>query len=351
MVFDLTSYRNSLTKARIYRTAILSAMALGLALIWWIGGSSPLTSERERLWLKVREAQSQILQWRRSMGSSFSPSDDPWGYGLIGLEWSPLSTTLGSLPSKRTACDPRWALAALGWFDRLGLKPGDPVVIFSSSSFPGMMLNVLMAAEERGLETSLIVSLGSSTWGANDPLTPWPAIAQYLRSRGFLHTKAMAYTKGGGGEVGGGLSPEGLAIMESSALAVQVPILDLDSLEEVVRWKMDLISRINPKTVISIGGSSSSMGDDPVALSLPPGPLSPGGVDGGDGVIGLALREGYPVIHLLNLKELALQEGIPFDSPPVMAGHRPLYSALGLCFFSSLLLLFKRFEHQGRGFL
>lgn len=348
MSFDLQGYRSSLRKARIYRNRILSAMAIGLAFLWWIGGSSPLPPERERLWVKVREAQSQILSWRRSIGSSFSPSDDPWGYGLIGLEWSPLSTTLGSLPSKRTACDPAWALAALDWFDRLELEPGDPVAIFSSSSFPGMMLNVLMAAEDLGLDISLVVSLGSSTWGANDPLSPWPAMAGYLRSKGFLHTKAMVYTKGGGGEVGGGLSPEGTAVMESSALAAKVPLLDLDSLEEVVRWKMDLIGRIKPKAVISIGGSSSSMGDDPVALSLPPGPLYPGSFDGGDGVIGLALREGYPVVHLLNLKDLALKEGIPFDSPPVM-GHKksPLFSVIGLCFFSLMLFLVRRFDHMG----
>lgn len=347
MSFDLRGYRKSLRRASLWRTGLSLVMVLGLALIWWIGGSAPLTGEKERLWLKVREAQSHVLDWRRSIGSSYSPSDDPWGYGLIGLEWSPLSTTLGSLPSKRTACDPAWSLAALDWFDDLSLEPGDPVVIFSSSSFPGMILNVLIAAEQRELDLSLVVSLGSSTWGCNDPLSPWPILAGELRSKGFLHTKAMAYTKGGGEEIGGGISPEGLEIMESAAALFQVPVLDLSSKEEVVRWKMDLLDRLKPKIVISIGGSSANMGDDPVALSLPPGPLLPGRTDGGDGVIGLALREGYPVIHILNLKALALQEGINFDSPPIMGGGKrgTVYSLLGLIFFGTVLFFFRRFEH------
>lgn len=348
MTFDLKGYRRALKRARLYRTGLSLALAMGLALIWWIGGAAPLSKEQGRLWLSVREAQNHAMEWRKARGSSLSSVDDPWGYGLIGLEWSPLSTTLGSLPSKRTACDPSWALASLRWFGELGLEPGDPVLVLSSSSFPGMMLNVLMAAESMGLNVSLMVSLGSSTWGCNDPLSPWPALSEELRSAGFLRTKAIAYTKGGGGETGGGIPPEGLAIMEAAALSEGVALLDLRSQNDVIRWKMDLIERLRPKAVVSIGGSSANMGDDPVALSLPPGPLRPGRTDGGDGVIGLALRAGYPVIHLLNLKDLSLQEGIPFDSPPSMGGRgrNVIYSLLGLAFCWVILSFFRRFDHM-----
>lgn len=348
MSFDLKGYRKALGRARLIRMGLSLGMALGLVAIWWIGGIAPLSPEQSRLWLRVREAQVHVMEWRKSRGSIISSDDDPWGCGLIGLEWSPLSTTLGSLPSKRTACDPAWSLAALRWFADLGLGRGDPVVVFSSSSFPGMMLNVLMAAEAMGLDLSLVVSLGSSTWGCNDPLSPWPTLAGELRAAGFLHTRAMAYTRGGGEEIGGGVPPEGLAIMETAALSDGVPLSNFNSLKEVIEWKMGLIDRLRPKVVVSIGGSSANMGDDPLALSLPPGPLSPGRADGGDGVIGLALRAGYPVIHILNLRDLALQEGIPFDAPPsTMGANRSVvYSLIGVVFGGVMLSLFKRFDGE-----
>ncbi len=288
-----------------------------------------------------------MREWRISRGSQASQEADPWGLGLVGLEWSPLSTTLGSLPSKRTACNPAWALAALRWFDRLGLAPGDPVAVLSSASFPGMLLNVLAAAEHRGLDVYLLVSLGSSTWGCNDPRAPWPLMAQTLRREGFLHVRAQAYTPGGGGEIGGGLSPEALAVMARSSAAVGVPFQRCGSKSEVIRWKMDWIRSLDPKVVISIGGSSANMGDDPKILKLAPGIHSPEDDGAGDGVIGQALEAGYSVIHLLNVRELADQEGIPFDREPMMngAGRRSLGGAVfGLLLYAVALWGLGRFR-------
>ncbi len=348
MSFDLDGYRKALKKARMRGTGLILLLALGLGLIWHLTGYSPLSRDEERLWLRVREAQRHVLAWRMERGSALSPVDDPWESGLVGLEWSPLSTTLGSLPAKRTACDPAWSLAALRWFDILGLDPGDPVAIVSSSSFPGMMLNVLAAAEHRGMDVHLVVSLGSSTWGCNDPVSPWPLMAQELRRAGFLRTRARFYTLGGEGETGGGISPEGVGIMSDAAAAEEVQLIDLSSQSAMTEWKMGWIRKVDPKVVISIGGSSANMGGDPVALSLPPGLLSPGREDGGDGVIGLSLRAGYPVIHLLNVKELAIREGIAFDSPPKLGrgGRFSIGGALsGMVFFAVVMSCYRRFSH------
>lgn len=120
----------------------------------------------------------------------------------------PITTTLGALEAKRTAADPRWSIIVWRWLERLDIKRGDKVVVLSSSSFPGMMLNVLAALEERGADVTLFVSLGSSTFGANDPrANMWSDLAAALRREGLLHTRAAFYTYGGGGDVGGTLSP------------------------------------------------------------------------------------------------------------------------------------------------
>lgn len=347
MNFDLKACRRAQNKARIKGIALIWLLTLGLGLIWHITGRAPLSQDERRLWNKVRNAEKHVLEWRLKSGSALSDSDDPWRTGLVGLEWSPLSTTVGSLPAKRTACDPAWSLAALRWFDALGLTQGDPVAVASSSSFPGMMLNVLAAAEERGLDVHLAVSLGSSTWGCNDPVSPWPVMARELRKAGFLRTRAEFYTLGGEDETGGGISPEGIEIMTAAAKEAGVPVVCPESLKAVTEFKTDWIKSVAPKAVISIGGSEANMGKDPAVLSLPPGILRPRR-DGGDGLIGLSLKAGYPVIHLLNIRELSVREGIGFDSLPGAGrgGRASLAGSLaGLGLFALAMAGYRRFSH------
>lgn len=117
------------------------------------------------------------------------------------------------------------------------------------------------------------------------------------------------------------------------------------SLEEVIDWKMDIVHAVKPKVVISIGGSESNMGGDEAILNLSPGLHTKAGDNGGNGVIGLALAEGIPVIHLLNIKKLAAEEGIPFDARRGyrnLRGKRGLVcAAASLCLFAAFLFVFK----------
>ncbi len=313
---ELEEYQRRQRQLRWRNLGLLSGLALVLVGLWFWAGSG-LSPAQARLWRSVREAQNLLWQWRQTLVSpDYDPSADRWQTGLIGLEWSPWSTTLGQLEAKRTACDPRWALVVDRWMDQLGLGPGDTVAVLSSSSFPGLILNTLMALEARRIQPLLVVSLGASTWGANDPAAPWFAMAEQLHRGGLLRTRARACTIGGGGETGGGLSPQVRQAMKDLAEGAGVPLVELDSLEAMIAWKMELIDSAGAKAVISIGGSHGNMGDGPEVLALPPGLLEPGRTDGGDGVIGRALRAGYPVIHLLNLRGLAAAEGVPFDGPP-----------------------------------
>ena len=176
-----------------------AALALFLLAAWWVPVHLGADSGEQKLQGLVRLAQKDMAAWRAGQGCAADPDADPWQLGLIGVEMSPVTTTLGSLRAKRTACNPAWSVVALRLFKSLGLKKGDSVAVLSSSSFPGMILNVLAAAENMGLKVFMVVSLGSSTWGANHPACPWPVLAGRLRSRGHLRTVADFYTLGGGG--------------------------------------------------------------------------------------------------------------------------------------------------------
>lgn len=326
----------------------LGLLALVLAALWILSADSVMSPREELVWDKVRAAQQHLWQWRTAQGSAAVAADDPWQSGLIGLEWSGLTTTLGDLEAKRTAADPAWAVQYLRWFEQLGLQPGDPVSIYSSGSFPGLLLSALVAAESMELDIDLIVSLGSSTWGANHPDSPWPLMARELRRAGFVKKRADFYTLGGGGEMGRSLSPEGREILLNAAETVGVALLEADELTEMTANKLGRIRSHKSKLMISIGGSHANLGDDEAVLTLPPGLLMPSAVlSGGDGVIGRALEEDLPVLHMLNLKRLSTQVGIAFDSEPTkLAPTRGslLWSFVGVLIFLVVLWRYRRWQ-------
>ena len=121
----------------------LLLLAFGLTGLWYLAAPAVLSSEERLLWEKVRSAQLHLSQWRQQNDTAASTQSDPWDCGLIGLEWSGITTTLGDLGSKRTACNPAWAVQFGRWFREQGLKPGDHIAIYSSASFPGLLLNAI----------------------------------------------------------------------------------------------------------------------------------------------------------------------------------------------------------------
>ena len=328
------------------RNVALLLLGAALAALLCLAPSDSLSGEEARVWDRVRAAQDHLASYRASRGMASSSVEDPFSTGLIGVEWSPLTTTLGSLPSKQASTNPVWAVLFLRWFDRLGLKEGDRVAFLSSASFPGLLLSGLAAAEERGLDVLLIASLGASTWGANEASFPLPAILTELRLGGYLSTKAAFYSLGGDDERGGGFPDEGATILKESAGGEGVPLVF--GLTSVVEARKEALRAFSPRLVVQIGGGRANLGDDPAVLSLPPGLLDASFADrGGDGLIASALKEGWPVLHLLNLAEVARREGIPFDGDPVRRGPAPfrrLRALAGGVVFSLFLALYRRWE-------
>ncbi len=339
------SSENRFLRFNKMRLLLLALVLLGL---WYLAAPAVLSEQEDLMWERVRSAQLHISQWRQSNGTGSMVEDDPWNCGLIGPEWSGITTTLGELSSKRTACNPAWAVQFSRWFRELGLKPNDHIALYSSGSFPGMMLNAIVAAEAMQLEPLLLVSLGSSTWGANHPESPWPVLAAELRRNGFIHKRADYYTLGAGGELGHGLSPEGEALLREAADKAGVELLTASNLQEMIARKTQLLEAFQPKLFISIGGSQANLGDSDEVLRLPPG-LIPGsqGDLAGNGVIGAAVRAGTPVIHMLNIKSISNRVGIPYGSYPRKTG--PVrsnigWSCLGLLLFFTILFTHRRWR-------
>ncbi|MDR2527985.1 MAG: poly-gamma-glutamate system protein [Synergistaceae bacterium] len=315
-----------------------------LLVLFRVRASSPLNAEESRLYARVRAAQDALWAEMEERGEADAQSD-PDKTGFIGVEWSVTTTTLGSPESKRNACDPLWAAQCLRWFEELGLKTGDRIVVLSSGSFPGMLYSVLAAAESRGLQIDLVVSLGSSTWGANRPAAPWPVMEGILRRFLFLSTRPVFYTLGGGGENGGGMPEEGVAALVRAARASGVKLFRSSSLWDIVQRKIELIT-VEVRLVVNIGGALSNLGRDESVISLRNGLLFPKDAVG-DGIIALALKRGVPVLHLLNLRSLAERLGIDFETRRPFFKKRPIaFPLTGVLLFVLVLATHQRWTWE-----
>jgi len=293
--------------------SLLVAWAFFVSLLVWFPGGS-LSPVETRLVHTVVSAQGSIRQTRESLGTLAPSEIDPSGSGLIGVEWSPITTTMGSLESKQLSVDPAWAPAFRRWYLDAGLSSGEKVTILSSGSFPGLALSAIAAAESLDLDITLIASLGSSTWGANTISMPLSAILRIIRENGFVRTTPSAYTLGGGGESGGGMAPEGITALLQSASRDNIQILVADSIEEMILKKGEIAFVPGTKLVVQIGGSQADIGTNPAVLDLPPGLLFPyTEKNPGNGLIASALRLGIPVLHIIDIPQLAKEVGIPGD--------------------------------------
>ena len=310
---------NTYPRGRLYFLAL--AMAVFFALSQMGSPWAPLTQEESRALSRVRAMHASLWEWlnsrevreraerlnKQSALEAFSPLPvhvDPLRSGLIGVEWSDITTTLGPLEVKQAAADPLWAVHILRWFSQARLVRGDGVTVYASGSFPGFVVSVLAAAEERGLQVHLAVSLGSSTWGANRMEAPWPLLEHRLRQTGLLRTRALYYTPGGREETGLNYPKEAMDFLEGAAQTAGVPFLRPRSLDEILAMKADEIKRTRPKLVVFIGGPASVTGR--AEAPLPPGLIFPGREgEAGEGVARAALEMAIPVLHLLNVRELS----------------------------------------------
>ncbi|HEU5169523.1 MAG TPA: poly-gamma-glutamate system protein [Gemmatimonadales bacterium] len=261
---------------------------------------------------------------RARRGIAIDRRADPAGSGLIGVEFSLLTTTLGTLSSKQTSVDPAWAgvVADLLW--QAGVRPGALVASGMSGSFPGLNLAVAAAADAIGAGLVTVASLGASSWGANQPEWTWAEIEAALLEAGVVRPQPRAYMPGGEGDTGSGFPPGGREAVLAAIGRSGVDRLDASDLPSAVDARLRFYDAHAARlgrpiaAYVNVGGSEASLGRCPRVLNAAPGLITPAampacGMDPGivDGVMQHMAGRGIPVIHLLNLKELALRFDVP----------------------------------------
>jgi poly-gamma-glutamate system protein len=266
-----------------------------------------------------------IRDLRAAKGLPIDPALDPNRTGIIGEEFTSLTTSLGEVEAKRTSANPAFAAVLAGYLQAAGLRRGDVVAVGASGSFPGFVLATLSAVRMMELEPIVIYSIGASMYGANMPGFTFVDMLERLRSDGLLPYTLAAISPGGDQDGGSGvLFDETGTTLLVEARRSRLPLVPGATLAERIERRLriyDREARGRPiRCFVNIGGASASFGDTPASLTVPNGlvgrmrgvPASP--------TRGLLLEfasRGVPVVHLLHVRGLARDNHLPFDPVPL----------------------------------
>lgn len=250
--------------------------------------------------------------------------EDALGIGLLGYDFTAIMTTTAGLEEKRTAQLPDFAALCVRYFMEAGLKRGDPVGANFSGSYPGLNLAALCAAEVMGLDIRYSTSVGSSKYGANNPEYTFPEMVKTLYDAGLLSRLPVLVTLGGAGDMGLNMmayvmeDEDDMEAVEAMKRRLEDAGLHPAVIESFAQ-DIELHERLygDIKAFVNAGGNGLGLGhaDNTVMLSLGSGLLKQQALPLSDdsGLTERYLSRGIPTIHLLNVRALCEQSGIPFD--------------------------------------
>lgn len=240
---------------------------------------------------------------------------------LLGEDYTPMTTTLGSLAAKEVATNPAWAGVLVRLLDEAQVSQGDTVGILASGSFPSLNLAALAAVRELGAEPKLVASLGASSFGANSRLATWLDIHAWVLAAGVLDSCSSRVTLGAEDDVGGGLTEEGLAWLQQSLVRNGQEALLTENIAGAMAARLRFFEGGSLAAVVNLGGGQAALGHCPHAALLPNGRWPAAAICRcrDRGVLTRLQERGVPIINLLSLRELAMQQGL---DPEPGAGYR-----------------------------
>jgi poly-gamma-glutamate system protein len=267
-------------------------------------------------------AQREIARTKEQMGLLQSSAADPNRTGLIGPDWSEVTTTIGDLPAKRTMTNPDFAAMIARILLSFDPAPSAAVGLVLSGSFVGANVAAIAAVEALGLRPVIISSLGASMYGATDPSLTWLDMEAVVRHAGIWQARSAAVVLGGESAAVGSMDKSGRELLIAAARRNGYTPIERRDFGELKVEIYAALTDAAPQGLVALvnsGGSVVGMGTCLDAYRLPSGVLT-GKFPCQSGVSGLIhdfSASGIPVINLLNIKRLALDWGLPFDPVPL----------------------------------
>ena len=144
-----------------------------------------------------------------------------------------------------------------------------------------------------------------------------------LREKGVIATHGVMVVLGGTDGAGGGQDDAGRAALHASAAADGIPVIDTQpfdaEVDDLVKFARGELAGAEPAAVINVGAGIVGTGTCDESFTYPSG-ASTGPIPCTKGTAGLMMRladPGVPVVHVLNLRMLAMNLGIAYDPVPL----------------------------------
>ncbi len=266
------------------------------------------------------EAMELVKTERLDRGIPIDLQVDPTESGLIGSFVTSVTSEAAELETKQTSVNPNFAAVVVELLKEAGIKDGDPVAVSLSGSFPALNIAAYAAMATLHLKPTIISSASSSQWGANDPDFLWIDMEHFLNSKGIFPFRSVAASMGGRRDRAAELAEKGRREILQAINRNELVLIRSATVHEDIDHRVDIyFSKVRPKVYLNVGGGRAAAGIRPFKRLLKPGLLFsdlPAGTRT-DSVIRRFLKEGIPVIHLGEIKELARQYRLPI-SPAAM---------------------------------
>lgn len=259
---------------------------------------------------------SAVKSYKEELGIPLSPHD-MHNTGILGDEFTGITTTIGALEAKRTTSWPDMAALCVRMLHEAGVKPGDRIGAGFSGSFPGMNLAVIAACEAMDVELVCIASVGASTYGANNPELTFPEMMHRLAEDGIIHTRSTAVTMGGDFDIGMEMDPELSEPVRQRLRTAGLNLLEIKDFQKNLETREQIYAQEGDiSCFIAVGGNLTSLGRGEESVSLGQGVLKARRtirLDENSGLVQRYMAKGTPVINLLNIKKIMAEYSMPFD--------------------------------------
>ena len=221
-------------------------------------------------------AQQEIARTKEQMGLLQPIAADPNRTGLIGPDWSEITTTIGDLPAKRTVTNPDLAAMIARILLSLDPPPGAAVGLVLSGSFVGANVAAITAVEALGLRPVIVSSLGASMYGATDPSLTWLDMEAVVRRAGIWRLARSPSCSAARAPPRGGLDPSGRDMLIAAARRNGHQPIEEPDFAELKRRVYAALAEAAPEGLVALvnsGGSVLGMGTCLDAYRLPSGML------------------------------------------------------------------------------
>ncbi len=258
-----------------------------------------------------------------SVGNLIDHSIDPNRTGLIGPEFSDLVSTLGHLQAKRTTTNPAFAGLIVHLLVEGGVTAGDTIAIGCSASFPALMLASLAAAQTMGVHPIMIISLGASSYGATHVDFHMLDMFRLLKENHILTHLPAAISLGGEKDIGSNYPQEIKEKLRQDIQESGISFLYEPVLQNNVSKRLEIYgvgnSKNRIKSFINTGGSYANMGISSLVLKVKPGLNRTLSLPAKEerGILLEMAAHNIPCIHLLYIKGLVMEYGLPWDPIPL----------------------------------